>query len=191
MKLLSISLLLLFSAPLYSVNEISVQNFHALVKKNDVSAVSDELLASSSLATAQNAQKDTALHVAARYSNDQMVALLAQGIDVNKEVINGMGDTPLIIASQYGNHNAVKALIAAGALVNGCGARGGTPLYFAAWSRQFDIAQTLLQAGADPEAKNSAGYSILYAANRGYANYMEDNQAMINLVKSYITGNDR
>jgi|GEM_PF-5905856 ankyrin repeat protein len=189
MKLLFASLLLLFSAPLYSMNdEVSVQNFHELVKKNDVPAVSDKLLTSPFLATAQNTQKDTALHVAARSSNDQMVTLLAKG--TNKEVMNGMGDTPLIIASQYGNHVAVKALLAAGALVNGCGARdGSTPLYFACWSSQLDIAKTLLQAGANPKAKNPDGHTILFAAHRGYLTYVEEDQAMINLVKSYITPN--
>ena len=58
-------------------------------------------------------------------------------------------------ASRDGDLAAVEKCIKAGLGVNGCDEHGATPLHYAAESGSYDIAQTLLEAGALVEAKST------------------------------------
>lgn len=57
----------------------------------------------------------------------------------------------------------VEALIAQGAPLEESDHRGQTPLVIAAVSDQFEIAERLLQAGADPFAVDKFGWTAGYA----------------------------
>ena len=72
---------------------------------------------------------------------------------------NENGRTPMHYAAQAHAPTLVTALAAAGSRVNARDERGGwTPLHLAAWfGKSRAVVQTLLDVGADPEAKDDAG----------------------------------
>ena len=69
------------------------------------------------------------------------------------------GNVPLIPVITWGNVNAVRLLIEAGADVNVCCERNTTPLHHAVLMRQFAIAKMLIAAGADCAARDDEGKS--------------------------------
>ncbi len=64
------------------------------------------------------------------------------------------GDTPLHIAAFAGNRHAVTLLLEAGADVNAKGDLSTSPLYCAVSAQHVQVAERLLQYGADPDAQN-------------------------------------
>ena len=91
----------------------------------------------------------TPLHAVAdnRNSAELVNALVALGADVNAR--DEFGFTPLHGASTFGNFNAAKALIAAGADIHARTTKfGWTPLYLAAQNDTAKNVQALLDAGA-------------------------------------------
>ena len=93
--------------------------------------------------------------------------LLAAGADCNAR--NGEGTTALMLAAHTGNLDLVKTLIAAGADVNATDERGWGALakavYNADLDRGFaDVAQALIDAGADVEAAIGFGVRPLMLA---------------------------
>jgi len=75
------------------------------------------------------------------------------------------GVTALMLAARGGYADAVKTLVAAGADVNQVSAGDKTsPLLIAAINGQFDLAQWLLEQGANPNAAAANGVTPLYAA---------------------------
>ena len=101
----------------------------------------------------------TALHLAARASNEPGVitTLLEAGVDVN--VRSEFGDTPLqdVLGDREQVKPAmVKALLEAGADPNVRDSGGFTPLHDAAYeAKDADVIEALLAAGADLEARTS------------------------------------
>jgi uncharacterized protein len=84
--------------------------------------------------------------------------------DVNQK--NFMGDSVLHTVSSWGDVNAVKILIRAGADVNAIGDQGATPLFNAVIGKSLDVISHLLISGADPQRKNAYGRSVIdYAKN--------------------------
>ena len=73
------------------------------------------------------------------------------------------GFTPLLFAAQQGDRLSAEALVAAGADVNDADASGASVLLVATHSGHGDLAQLLLDRGADPNAAG-AGYTPLHAA---------------------------
>ena len=70
-----------------------------------------------------------------------------------------------MLAARGGYTDAVKTLVAAGADVNQNSAGDKTsPLLIAAINGHFNLAQWLLEQGADPDAAASNGVTPLYAA---------------------------
>lgn len=63
------------------------------------------------------------------------------------------GDTPLCAAVRFGNHEAAKMLLLAGADPNLPGAEKQPPLALASLRRPADMIELLLLAGADPNTK--------------------------------------
>jgi hypothetical protein len=98
------------------------------------------------------------LGLAARFGRDALVPwLLEQGVDP------ASGDA-LIEAAAAGRLRVVEALLAAGADPDQRPSRGSvlddgdpTPLFFAIYTRRRDVAQTLLDAGADAEHETTWG----------------------------------
>jgi hypothetical protein len=109
------------------------------------------------------------LHRAARQGDLAAIAsLLKSGAAVDAPGgVNGW--TPLQHAIHKRQAGAAKALLAAGADVNGprehpAWAQGVTPLMMAAGYGQLEIAEALLAAGADPRRESHDNLNALWAA---------------------------
>jgi ankyrin repeat protein len=88
---------------------------------------------------------------AARSGDAEMLAAYVDaGVPVN--LVNGNGDTMVMLAAYYGNDCAVATLIARGADVDRRNHRGQTPLAGAVFKNDPTVVELLLSAGADPLA---------------------------------------
>ena len=74
------------------------------------------------------------------------------------------GETPLILAARTGNKNLCEVLIANGADLEAQG-QYGTALHEAAIANLKDIAELLINRGANVNAKDNSGYTPLYYAS--------------------------
>ncbi len=91
------------------------------------------------------------------------VALLAVGA----AAMYGQGsDNRLVVASQNGDLQAVRDLIATEASVNEPGPDGSTALLWAAYHSDLDMARALISAGADVDTPNAYGIAPLLQASR-------------------------
>lgn len=99
-------------------------------------------------------------------------ALLAAGVDPNAEVmvdvtVDTVMETPLCAAASAGNVDAVKRLIAGGALVDKPSEDNYTPLISAAVGGWPLVLECLIQNGADIHAReNIFGHTALHKAAR-------------------------
>jgi len=126
------------------------------------------------------ADKVTALIAATRGNDLESIRQLSANGNVNAADLAGM--TPLMNAAAHGNLAAVKLLVALGANVNAVSAPPGTlpgshvkngiiqigtltPLLLAvATGGSVDVVNTLITAGADVNAKDARGLSVLMTA---------------------------
>jgi ankyrin repeat protein len=84
--------------------------------------------------------------------------------DVNQK--NDLGDTVLHTACSWGDLNAVKLLVAAGANVNSKGDQGAIPLFNAVIGKSPDVILFLISSGADSTIENDYKRQVLdYARN--------------------------
>jgi uncharacterized protein len=76
------------------------------------------------------------------------------------------GFTPVALAAFFGQPAAVKALIAAGADVNAAAKNGlkVQALHAAVAGRNLEIVKAVLDAGADPNAQQQAGFRPMHEA---------------------------
>jgi cytohesin len=88
--------------------------------------------------------------------------LLSHGANINAK--DDSGNTPLMIAAEWGKVWIVKALIERGANVNLTDSYGGTALTGAAFGRSMDIVKMLCAAGAKLDARNKDGSTPLHIA---------------------------
>lgn len=88
---------------------------------------------------------------------------------------NGVPVTPLIAAAREGDTMQINALVAKGANVNEpAGVNGWTPLEHAVHKNQIGSVQSLLDAGADPNAASPDGTTpLIMAAGYGYTPIVE------------------
>jgi hypothetical protein len=86
--------------------------------------------------------------------------LISAGADVNSPAVNQTGP-PIVQAAEYGDTDSIRALIDAGARVNGKSADGVTALMMAAQSGIPASVRLLLSAGAEAGAKDSYGEAAL------------------------------
>jgi ankyrin repeat protein len=95
----------------------------------------------------------TALHWAATNGDvDMITMLLAAGGNLRATTRLG-GYTSLHLAARAGHTSAVRALLSAGASADTLTSTGATPLMLAAKSGSPDVTTTLLELGANPNAR--------------------------------------
>jgi ankyrin repeat protein len=102
-------------------------------------------------------------------NNSKVTALLTEiGIDS----LDGYQRTLLIWSAFYGNTELLKWLMSRGANINHQDRIGYTALHFVAQERRHDIAQILLDGGADLEIKdihgNTAAWTAVFNARGKY-----------------------
>ena len=115
-------------------------------------------------ATAVAAQDLRLVTAAAGQDRDAMLALLAEGVDVNAARPDGA--TALLWAAHWDDVELVERLLRAGADVNAADDHGVTPLERAAENASVAAVEKLLAAGADVNARQTSGLTALMTAAR-------------------------
>ena len=125
----------------------------------------------------QGKGEQTALHLAVANGHlDAVKTLLVHGADVQKEA---KGRAALHIASQKGDRQMVRFLllhkVCFGVNVNQRSTQNSTtPLHWAAMEGHSEVAETLLNYGADHEMKNHVGNTpLIMAARRGHTSVIK------------------
>ena len=126
------------------------------------------LLDAGALVDKSSRDRTTPLHVASNYHVPIDIVKLLIDNGAQLDIRNGMGQTPLILATGHayeGTCNAkVKLLLDAGALVNKADEDGYTPLMWTAIRGFPDITLTLINGGADIDKANNKGWTPLRLA---------------------------
>jgi len=108
------------------------------------------------------------LYIAAQNGHTSIVKRLLEIPEIKKTVNEGMKArqmaTPALIASQMGNLEVLKALVAAGADVKQPMVDGTAPIKVAAAHGDPEIIEYLISSGADVNCPNQEGYTALMAA---------------------------
>ncbi len=129
----------------------------------------------------------TGLMIAAWIGNVPLMELfVAHGADVNKA--NALGEQALMHAAWRGNLDAVKWLIAHGAQINRKPLQW-TALHYAVFAGQDEVAQYLIDNGADINALSNNGSSVLMMA--AYEGHEELARKLIALGADRSIKNDR
>ncbi len=92
---------------------------------------------------------------------DAMRLFVSRGADINR--MNGNGETAIILAAWRGHLEAVKWLVERGARINAA-PRQWTPLHYAVFTGQREVADYLMAQGADINAQSTNGSSVLMMA---------------------------
>lgn len=92
-------------------------------------------------------------------------------------MLNAQGQTPLQLASLYGNAESIKLLLVGGAKLNIRDADGNTPLHIAVWYRHPENVSEILKEAPEIDAINTEGYTPLHLAVR-----RPDNEKAIELL---------
>ncbi|XP_062093109.1 E3 ubiquitin-protein ligase KEG [Humulus lupulus] len=148
---------------------------HRLVSEGDVSGVRDLLAkatsgngscAISSLLEAQNSDGQTALHLACRRGSAELVEAILEYREATVDVLDKDGDPPLVFALAAGSPECVCALVRRGANVRSSLREGFGPsvAHVCAYHGQPDCMRELLIAGADPNAVDDEGETVLHRA---------------------------
>ncbi len=141
-----------------------------------------QLIAANADVNAKRIYDDTpALLFAAGEGHTAVIKLLAAaGADVNVRYVaehnklDKSGASALQMAARFGDLEAVKTLIAAGARVNEKSAKGFTALHSAAIRGHTDIAKLLIASGAKVDEKNLTGMSAMHLLAHGTHTMSED-----------------
>lgn len=148
---------------------------HRLVSEGNVNGVRD-LLAKTvsgqsitslrSVLEVQNADGQTALHLACRRGSVELVEAILEYSQANVDVLDKDGDPPLVFALAAGSPECVRALIRRHANVRSRLREGLGPsvAHVCAYHGQPDCMRELLLAGADPNAVDDEGESVLHRA---------------------------
>nr|GMC84601.1 E3 ubiquitin-protein ligase KEG [Ipomoea batatas] len=119
-----------------------------------------------SLLEAQNPDGQTALHLACRRGSMELVEAILEYTEANVDVLDKDGDPPLVFALAAGSPDCVRALIKRQANVRSRLREGLGPsvAHVCAYHGQPDCMRELLLAGADPNAVDDEGESVLHRA---------------------------
>ncbi len=132
--------------------------------KNGNTDTVQELLGKGFDANATDPDGNTLLILAAREGQGDIArALVDAGAQVNQR--NRFGETALMLAVFKGNKEIALYLLDKGAAIR---QKGWTPLLYAAFGGQVDMAQMLLARGADPNERSDNGTTpLMLAAKSG------------------------
>ena len=108
----------------------------------------------------------TALHIAAHFGYYDIVDALINAPNVNINVRNKDGDTPLHAAVELGREQSARLLINAGADINASDNSQQTALHTAAFHGHHHIVDALIKApNINLNVRNAHGYTPLYLAS--------------------------
>ena len=150
-------------APVAAQNYSESYKFLEAVKKRE-GETAENLLAGGGVRiinTKEYGSGDGALHILAR-ERDLTWLRFILGKGARPDLQNKEGETPLILATQFGWLDGASALLGKGAKVDLANSRGETPLIIAVHNRNIPMVRLLLARGADPKRTDRiAGYSAL------------------------------
>lgn len=113
-----------------------------------------------------DANGNTLLALAARQGNSELVTLLLKA-RANPAIANRYGEDALLLAAYHGHLAVVKQLVLAGVDINR--AKGWTPLGYAAFQGREEVADYLLDQGADVNVALDNGTTpLMLAARNGH-----------------------
>ncbi|KAF5763786.1 putative non-specific serine/threonine protein kinase [Helianthus annuus] len=119
-----------------------------------------------SLLEAQNADGQTALHLACRRGSAELLEAILSYPEVNVDVLDKDGDPPLVFALAAGSPECVRALLSRYANVRSRLRDGFGPsvAHVCAYHGHPNCMRELLLAGADPNTIDDEGESVLHRA---------------------------
>jgi ankyrin repeat protein len=89
-------------------------------------------------------------------------------VNMNPDVIDNDGYTPLMLAVWGGHFKIVKNLVDAGAAIDTCDNKGNTALMLSAWRGDFEISKYLVNNGASLTIRNwRDSTALIFAAAHG------------------------
>jgi ankyrin repeat protein len=107
-----------------------------------------------------NVNGDTALHLAIKnHAFDNAKLLIDHGGNINLNIQNNKGRTPIMLASLTNDKSLIDKLIERGASLNSQDFRGRTALSMAIIHGKTENARTLIQAGACLDLPDNDGYT--------------------------------
>ncbi|GAA2145806.1 ankyrin repeat domain-containing protein [Glycomyces algeriensis] len=89
---------------------------------------------------------------------ERLIRFVTTGLPV--DLVNGSGDSLLMLAAYHGHADTVRALIKAGADIERRNDRDQSPLAGAVFKDYRDVVAVLLDAGADPDAGTPSARQI-------------------------------
>jgi ankyrin repeat protein len=109
------------------------------------------------------------LHGAADSGNFKVVRILIEYDPAYLNARDGLGRTPLFLASRRRNGSVLRLLLEHGADINVQDEDGWTPLYLASYNGALEVVRLLLEHSADVEVKDMSGETALQkAAEHGH-----------------------
>jgi E3 ubiquitin-protein ligase KEG len=150
-------------------------NLHRVVLEGDFEGVRNILAKAAaggggssvrSLLEAQNADGQSALHLACRRGSAELVEAILEYGEANVDIVDKDGDPPLVFALAAGSPQCVHVLIKKGANVRSRLREGSGPsvAHVCSYHGQPDCMRELLVAGADPNAVDDEGETVLHRA---------------------------
>lgn len=101
---------------------------------------------------------EAAFNLARAGETERLLRFVATGLPV--DLVNGSGDSLLMLAAYHGHAATVRALIEAGADVDKRNDRDQSPLAGAVFKDYGDVAAVLIEHGADPDAGSPSARQI-------------------------------
>ena len=118
---------------------------------------------------------ETQLHHCARKGFTTSVKRLLSIRNINVNVKDVNGSTPLHYAASNGHIEIIRLLLQNGAEVNAKDDSGWTPLHDAAYHGHVDILHLLVENGADLEVQDNDGWRALHdAADQGHLPFIQE-----------------
>lgn len=147
------ALLMLAAVPASAQQFSDSYNFLQAIRETDGAKV-NKYLEDKSLRIVNSKDRNTgegALHIVVKRNDSVYLRVLLQQDDINPNLQDGRGNTPMLIAAERGWDEGVGILVKYGANVNTANSSGETPLIRAVQVHDINVVRVLLDAGANPD----------------------------------------